>query len=77
VDSPIYQGLAKFRDINKVLSSEMLYRLLPHILCRVLSSAYTTDEVPYKIYDVFKESLSREGFLPLVLLNIFNLVRKL
>jgi len=74
-NGPIYKGLWKYRDIYKVLGDELIYKLLPNLLCNTLDKVYTLEEEPYKLYDTLKHSMREEGYLPILLIKLWNLVR--
>jgi len=74
-NGPIYKGLWKYRDIYKVLGDELIYKLLPNLLCDTLDKVYTLEEEPYKLYDTLKHRMREEGYLPILLIKLWNLVR--
>ena len=74
-NGPIYKGLWKYRDVYKVLGDELIYKLLPNLLCDTLDKVYTLEEEPYKLYDTLKHRMREEGYLPILLIKLWNLVR--
>jgi len=76
-DSPIYRNLYRFKDIEKALSDELLYRLYPEILCSLFSKIYSSDEDSYKAYKTLLNTLRSEASLPIILYKLYKMVRHL